>query len=55
MYPHTKDKPNYIGSYLVSICDKVVATYEMTRFKASLRLGIYLIFIYNVVSIRMQQ
>ena len=55
MYPHTKDKPNYIGSYLVSICDKVVATYEMTRFKASLRLGIYLIFIYNVVSIRIQQ
>ena len=55
MYPHTNDKPKYIGSYLVSVCDKVVATYEMTRFKVSLRLGIYLIFIYNVVSIRIQQ
>ena len=55
MYPHTKAKPKYVGSYLVSICDKLVATYEMARFKVSLRLGIYLIFIYNVVSIRMQQ
>ena len=55
MYPHTKEKPKYVGSYLVSISDKLVATYEMTRFKLSLRLGIYLIFIYNVVSIRMQQ
>ena len=55
MYPHTKSKPKYAGSYLVSISDKLVATYEMVRFKVSLRLGIYLIFIYNVVSIRMQQ
>ena len=55
MYPHTKEKPKYVGSYLVSISDKLVATYEMARFKLSLRLGIYLIFIYNVVSIRMQQ
>ena len=55
MYPHTKEKPKYVGSYLVSISDKLVATYEMTRFKLSVRLGIYLIFIYNVVSIRMQQ
>lgn len=55
MYPHTKSKPKYTGSYLVSISDKLVATYEMIRFKVSLRLGIYLIFIYNVVSIRMQQ
>ena len=34
--------------------DKIIAN-EMARFKVSLRLGIYLIFIYNVVSIRMQQ
>ena len=55
MYPHTKSKPKYVGSYLVSVSDKLVATYEMVRFKVSLRFGIYLLFIYNVVSIRIQQ
>ena len=47
--------PKDVGSYLVSVSDKLVATYEMVRFKVSLRFGIYLLFIYNVVSIRMQQ
>lgn len=54
MYPHTKKRPKYFGSYLVSICDKVAATYEMSRFKLALKFSIYLLFIYNVISIKMQ-
>ena len=54
MYPHTKEKPKYFGSYLVSICDKLAATYEMSRFKLALKLSIYLLFIYNVVSIKIE-
>lgn len=55
MFPHTKELPKYKETYLVSVMDKLVASYEMVRFKASLKLGIYLLFIYNVVSIKMQQ
>ena len=54
MYPHTKEKPKYFGSYLVSICDKLAATYEMSRFKLALKLSIYLLFVYNVVSIKIE-
>ena len=54
MYPHTKERPKYFGTYLVSICDKVAAIYEMSRFKLALKFSIYLLFIYNIISIKIE-
>ena len=54
MYPNTKERPKYFGTYLVSICDKVADIYEMSRFKLALKFSIYLLFIYNIISIKIE-
>ena len=51
MFPLSKTLPKYKESYVVSISDKLVATHEMYRYKAVLQLGIYMIFIFNMLSI----
>ena len=50
MYPLSKVKPNCKEAICVSIADKLVATYEMIRFKFSNQLGIYVIFLMNILS-----
>jgi len=52
MFPMTKSLPKYPASYLVSLTDKAVATYEMCNFKLSLKLSLLLIFIYNCLTIQ---
>lgn len=49
MFPYTLSLPKYKESYLVSTIDKLVSTYEMIRYKASLKLGIYLLFLIEIV------
>lgn len=49
MFPCTKDIPKYKESWLVSLVDKTVSTYEMLRFKSSLYLGVYIIFLFELI------
>ncbi len=49
MFPCSFTIPKYKESWLVSIIDKLVSTYEILRFKASLYMGIYLLFIFEVI------
>lgn len=52
MFPITKKVPVYKESWLVSTADKIVATHEMYRYKAQMALGIWLIFIFNMIAIQ---
>jgi len=54
MFPRTQAFPRYKESYLVSCMDKCVAVYEMLHFKLELKLGVYLLFVYNMVVFRIQ-
>lgn len=51
MFPCTLNLPKYKESWLVSGVDKVAGLYEMIRYKLSLYLGIYLLFLFNVLTI----
>ena len=53
MYPIGKIKPIYIESWLVSIVDKSVATYEYIRYKYKDKLVLNCIFIINFLSIKL--
>ena len=50
MYPATKVKPATKEGILVSLTDKMVATYEMFHFKFTMQLSIMLLFIINIIS-----
>ena len=52
MFPITKKLPAYKESWLVSGADKIVAAHEMYRYKAQMALGIWLIFIFNMIAIQ---
>ena len=52
MFPVCKEKPKYIEAWVTSILDKGVAIYEMYRYKASLVMGIWILFIFNIISIQ---
>lgn len=49
MFPCNLTIPKYKESWLVSTVDKVVGTYEMLRFKSALYMGIYFLFIFELV------
>ena len=51
MFPCTLSIPKYKESWLVSGVDKIVSTYEMVRYKISLYLGIYLLFLFEILTI----
>ncbi len=51
MFPCNLNVPKYKESWLVTTVDKTVATYEMLRFKLPLYLGIYAIFIYELLKV----
>lgn len=52
MFPSSKVFPKYKESWLVTFVDKFVSIYEMYRFKASLVLGIWTIFFFNVITMQ---
>ncbi len=52
MFPVCKTMPKYQEAWITSIVDKGVAIYEMYRFKASLVMGIWILFIFNIISIQ---
>jgi len=49
MYPLCGKKPETKEGLLVNIIDKIVSVYESIRYECSTALGIYLIFIYNIL------
>lgn len=51
MFPCTLNLPKYKESWLVSGVDKLAGLYEMVRYKLSLYLGIYLLFLFNILTI----
>jgi uncharacterized protein len=52
MFPLSKTMPKYKESICITIVDKVVALYEMQKYKFGLKLGIYIIFIFNMLTIQ---
>ncbi len=49
MFPLKGDKPKYKEAWLVSGVDKIVALYEMYRYKASLLINIWALFLFNII------
>ena len=49
MFPLCHELPKYKESWVLTVVDKCVATYEMTRYKLSNTLTLYLIFIANMI------
>ncbi len=52
MFPVFLERPKYKESIVLTIADKIVATHEMYRYKLAATLGIWMIFIFNVISIQ---
>ena len=52
MFPISAVNPKYKESWIVSVADKVVASHEMYRYKAQMVIGIWLIFLFNVIAIQ---
>ncbi len=52
MFPVCDRIPKYKESYLLGLCDKLVAAHEMYRYKASLVMGIWVIFLFNMITIQ---
>lgn len=52
MFPFGYKMPKYAESWVVTLVDKLVALYELYRFKLSLVLGVYLIFAFNMLTIQ---
>ena len=49
MFPLGKDIPKYKESWILTIVDKLVAIYEMTKYKLTNALTIYILFITNMI------
>jgi uncharacterized protein len=52
MFPFGNKIPKYAESWIVTLVDKTVAVYEMYRYKLSLTLGVYIIFLFNMITIQ---
>ena len=51
MFPCNTALPKYKESWLVSMVDKIVSTYEMLRFNSALYLVIYFLFVFELITI----
>ena len=51
MFPITINKPKYKESKLVCICDKLVSGYEFARYKVSRHINLFIIFVFNTLSL----
>ncbi len=52
MFPVSNIIPKYKESWIVTLSDKIVASHEMYRYKAQMAIGIWLIFLFNVIAIQ---
>lgn len=52
MFPLGKVMPKYKESICLTIVDKIVAIYEQNRYKLGMKLGVYLLFIINMLTIQ---
>jgi uncharacterized protein len=52
MYPVTKVRPKTKQGILVSLTDKLVATYEMCRYKINFQISILFILLLNLINIQ---
>lgn len=52
MFPSCKVFPKYKESWLVTCVDKTISFYEMYRYKASLVLGIWTMFLFNMITLQ---
>ena len=52
MFPICDKIPRYKESYIMTLVDKAVAAHEMYRYKAALTMGIWMIFLFNMISIQ---
>lgn len=52
MFPMCHALPKYKESICLTLVDKAVALYEMPKYKISMKLGIYLLFIFNMITIQ---
>lgn len=52
MFPTCKVLPKYKESICLTLVDKVVALYEMQRYKLGMKLGVYLLFVLNMITLQ---
>mgnify|MGYP004652486735 FL=1 len=52
MFPVFLEMPKYKESLVLTIADKIVATHEMYRYKLAATLGIYMLFLFNVIMVQ---
>ncbi len=52
MFPTCKVAPKYKESICLTLVDKIVALYEMQRYKLGMKLGVYLLFILNMITLQ---
>lgn len=52
MFPLCKTLPKYKESFCLTLIDKLVAIYEMQRFKLVMKLGVYILFVFNMLTLQ---
>lgn len=52
MFPTCRVLPKYKESICLTLVDKLVALYEMQRYKVGMKLGVYLLFIFNMITLQ---
>lgn len=52
MFPMCKTLPKYKESFCLTIIDKIVAIYEQQRYKMAMKLGVYLLFAFNMITLQ---
>ncbi len=52
MFPLSKVLPKYKESICLTLVDKGVALYEQHRYKIGMKLGVYLLFIFNMITLQ---
>ncbi len=52
MFPMCKVLPKYKESICLTIVDKAVAIYEQNRYKVGMKLGVYLLFVFNMITLQ---
>ena len=52
MFPLGKVMPKYKESICLTLVDKVISTYEQQRYKWGMKLGVYLLFIFNMITLQ---